>query len=60
MINGFGGNVEQGFTRRENNGPSAEKIMGLTFQGKFWEVEGLGEHVQRKIGILESNFIALI
>jgi hypothetical protein len=31
MINGFGGNDQQGFTKRGNYGPLAGKIMGLTF-----------------------------
>jgi hypothetical protein len=59
-LHGFKGNGEHGFTGRGNDGPLARKIMGSTFQGKFLEVEGLGEHVQEKIGLLESNFFTLI
>jgi len=60
LVNGFEGNGEQGFTRRGNNVPLARKIMGLTFEGKLWEVEGPREHVEGKIGLLGSNIVTMI
>jgi hypothetical protein len=34
--------------------------MSLAFEGKFREMVNLGEKIQRKVGLPEINFIALI
>jgi hypothetical protein len=34
--------------------------MGLVFEGKFGEIMNLGEEIQGKIGLPESNFITLV
>ena len=34
--------------------------MGLAFEGEFWEMMNLGEEIQGKIGLLESNFVTLV
>ena len=34
--------------------------MGLAFEGEFGEVVDLGKKIQGKIGLPESNFIALV
>ena len=34
--------------------------MSLEFKGEFREMVNLGEKIQRKVGLPEPNFIALI
>jgi hypothetical protein len=60
VVNGFGGNCEQCFAKGGSDGPLAEQIMSLAFQSEFGKVVGLREHIQRQIGLPESNFVALI
>ena len=60
LANIFGGDEKEDISRRRNDGFLVGDIMGLAFEGEFWEMMNLGKEIQGQIGLPDSNFVALV